>query len=293
MPSRSWSASFHHTLLIAGCLLLATGCGGQVEKDPNEGQTAKTGGDLGDDAGATETATTASHSTEGSGGAGAGGSGGTLGADSGGSSGGGAGGGSAGGGGAGGGGAGGPANEQREAASARAARFVNDLGVPCKEWKQVRFETDEPSAYPTRVLQSRVRPGPYQQCAELADPDDRLACWEGLACDFDWWNELDWSQWSADATVVEIVGPRPERINVASTSLRVLGPSGLTAQPIGLVSFYEHVWDEPVPPGCHDCGYYWYLDPTPEGVALVLGPPLAGDLNAGLSFTELDLCLIE
>jgi len=186
-------------------------------------------------------------------------------------------------------------SESREAALERAARFVNDYGVACEARKQVTFaEGDSTSAFPTRVLQSRGRPGPWASCSEIADPDAKLACMQKLACDFEWWNQLDWSQWSADATVVEIVGLRPEQINVAATKLEALpDPADPNAPRIGLSSFYEQTFTEPAPPGSHDCAYWWYLDPTPEGVVLVLSSPMAGDLEGQLQFYELDLCLTE
>lgn len=194
----------------------------------------------------------------------------------------------------GGGGATGSSSEHRDAARARAARFVNDPAVPCDHQRVTFLESGAGSAYPVRVLQRRGRGSPYLECAEFAEFDERLACWQRLSCDFDWWNALDWSQWSPDATVVEVVGPRPERINVARTKFQSLPETDGTR--IWYVSFYEPMGTGPpesTPPGCHDCGYYWYLDPTPDGVALVLGPPLAADLEGGLPFTELELCLTE
>lgn len=90
---------------------------------------------------------------------------------------------------------------------------------------------------------------------------------------------------------MEIIGPRAERIDLALTTYRSFPlPNGTK---IGSVSFCENPPPKPAPPGCHDCGYFWYLDATPEGVALVLRPPLAGDLEGGLAFTELNLCLLE
>lgn len=262
--------SYPLALLIASSPL-AIACGGEAVDGTKRAETAGTGSDLGDGATATETGGTGSDVADAVGGVGTGGTGSNV-PD-------------------GAGGAVGSSPEQREAASERAAHFVNDHAVLCKEEQQVRFGEDQVPAYPTRVLQTRGRPGPYALCAEIADADERLDCILELNCDFDWWNELDWSQWNPGATVVEIVGVRPEQINVADTTFQSLPlPDGSR---IGYVSFYERPPEDPVPPGSHDCGYYWYLDPTPGGVALVLGPPLAGDLEGGLSSVQLNLCLTE
>lgn len=266
-------SSFHSALWVAW-FQLSIACGGQSVVGSGGEETTGTGSDSGVDAGGTEATGTGSQASDGAGGGETTGTGGTLGA--------------------GGSGAAGSSSMHRDAASARAARFVNDYGVACKESKLVGLGEDPVSAYPTRVRQTRGRPGPYGLCAEIADADERLDCIVGLDCDFDWWNELDWSQWNAGSTVIEIVGPRPEQINVASSTVRAPpDPADPNGPRLALTSYYERLPEEGVPPGCHDCGYYWYLDSTPEGIALVLGPPLAGDLESGLSGFELDLCLIE
>lgn len=255
--------------LVIACSSLAIACGGEAVDGTRGAETAGTGSDLGDGATATEAGGTGSDVANAVGGVGTGGTGSNF-PD-------------------GAGGAVGSSPEQREAASERAARFANDS--PCKEEQRVSFGEDQVSAYPTRVLQTRGRPGPYGVCAEIADADERLDCIQELNCDFDWWNELDWSQWNPGATVIEIVGVGPEQIRAVSTTLDSLPlPDGSR---IGYVSFYEQLLEDPVPPGSHDCGYYWYLDPTPDGVALVLGPPLAGDLEGGFSSIQLNLCLTE
>lgn len=182
-------------------------------------------------------------------------------------------------------------SEFREAALERAARFVNDYEVSCQHERVTFPGSDYASAYPTRVLQTRGRPSPYAECGEIDDADEQLACWQGLACDFDWWNELDWSQWSPGATVIEVAGVWPEQINVARTTFESAPlPDGSM---VGYVSFYENPPPEPVPPGSHDCGYFWYLDATPEGVALVLGSGMAAEVEGALASTELNLCLTE
>lgn len=267
--SGSRLSSYPRALVIA-CTALAIACGGEAVDGTKGAETAGTGSDLGDGATATEGGGTGSDVADAVGGVGTDGTGGSV-PD-------------------GAGGAVGSSPEQREAASARAARFANDS--PCKEQRRVSFGEDQVSAYPTRVLQTRGRPGPYDLCTEIADADERLDCIMELPnCDFDWWNELDWSQWNPDATVVEIVGVRPEQISAVSTSLNSLPlPDGSR---IGFVGFHEQFFEDPVPPGSHDCGYYWYLDSTPGGVALVLGPPLAGDLEGQLSSVQLNLCLTE
>ena len=168
---------------------------------------------------------------------------------------------------------------------------MNDFGVPCRHERVTFLEHGDVSAYPTRVLQTRGRPAPYAECALNEGLEAEPPCWARFACDTAWWDAQDWSQWSPDATVVEIIGPRAERIDLALTTYRSFPlPDGTK---IGSVSFYENPPPKPAPPGCHDCGYFWYLDATPDGVALVLGPPLAGDLEGGLAFTELNLCLLE
>jgi len=130
--------------------------------------------------------------------------------------------------------------------------------------------------------------------ASFPSDDEKFACWNQLACDSQWQNELDWSQWSFGVTVVEIVGLRPEQINVALTNFDALpDPSDPDAGIIRLSSFYEHPFAAEVPPGSHDCAYWWYLDPTPEGVALVIGPPMAADLEGNLPFYEFDVCRTE
>lgn len=276
MPTGTRFFSFNRAIGLAlGQLLIA--CGGEAVNTAN-GEHTGSGDDATNEAGGTET--TGTSATVGNGAGGTGTSSGTVSSVS---------------------GAGtdtgttGSSAELRDAARERAARFVNDYEVACAERKQVTFAgADATSAYPTRVLQSRGRPSPYAECAQLADADEKFACWDRLACDSEWWKELDWSQWSEGATVIEIVGVRPEQINVASTKYQsAVNPADPEGARIGYTSFYETPLEDPVPPGCHDCGYYWYLDPTPGGVALVLGPPMAGDLEGGLSFTELDLCLTE
>jgi hypothetical protein len=49
-------------------------------------------------------------------------------------------------------------------------------------------------------------------------------------------------------------------------------------------------------PGCPkiaDCGYYWYLDATETGVALVVCPSMAADIRTYLSDLELSWCVVE
>lgn len=289
MPTSTCLSPFDPAIWLAlGQLVVA--CGGQAVNDGNKAdttgagddaseaagsETAGTGSDPGDDAGGTPTAGTGSNL--GTGGAETGGfttSVGSVATDT---------------------GTTGSSAELREAAFERAARFVNDYGVACKESKEVTFPgADQTSAYPTRVLQTRGRPEPWALCGEIADADDRLLCMMNLACDFEWSNQLDWSQWSADATVIEIVGLRPEQINVAYSVFDTLpDPSDPDGPIIRLSSFYEQTFAEAVPPGSHDCAYWWYLDPTPEGVALVLSSPMAGDLEGELQFYELSMCLTE
>jgi len=256
---------------------LVMACGGQAVDNANGADTTSTGDDATSAAGGTETAGTGSEPSEGTGGTEASGSASTVNAATTGT------------------GTTGSERGLRDAALERAARFVNDYGVACAEVRQVTFaEADRPSAYPSRVLQTRGHPGPFWECGQIADDDEKFACWDRLACDFEWWNELDWSQWSTGATVLEIIGIPPERINVASTRLHSFpDPSDPSAAVIGLSSFYEQTFAEAGPPGSHDCGYYWYLDPTPDGVALVLSSPMAGDLDGGLAGFQLDLCLTE
>lgn len=277
MPSGTPLVSFEPAIWLAlGPLVMA--CGGQTVDASNEADTTGSGDETTSEAVGSETA--GASSTVGDG---AGGSGTTSGTastvsvtttDT---------------------GTTGSSAELREAALERAARFVNDSAVGCKEEKVVTFSGADPnSAYPTRVLQTRGRPSPSTLCAEIADVDARVLCWQNLTCDFEWMDELDWSQWSSDATVVELVGLKPEQINLVHARFESRrDPADPNGPVIGFVSFYEQVREVEVPPGSHDCAYWWYLDPTPEGVALVLSSPMAGDLEGQLSSHILRLCLTE
>ncbi len=94
--------------------------------------------------------------------------------------------------------------------------------------------------------------------------------------------------------MLEVAGVRPEQINVARTHFGDIPvPFDYSTPWIELYPFYQSPLADEVPPGCHYCGDWWYLDPTANGVGIVLSPAMAQHLEQHLSAYHLELCFTE
>ena len=184
-----------------------------------------------------------------------------------------------------------------QAARARFERF--DFEAMCTG--QDALVLDRPlteRGYQTAMLQRGSGRGTLAGCLDMTNQVERDACTRAFYDCLDApYSNLERVQWPAQAMVVEIQGLQPERVNPGPSDLYTYAtsPSG-DPETFWLRGFYHlaATFERPeIVPGANACSYWWYLDATENGVALVVSADMTAFINGGLAQTKLSLCLTD
>ena len=188
------------------------------------------------------------------------------------------------------------------AALERALRFT--YGATCAEYDSLRLdETATKLGFATEIIQRDPTAWGATRCLQIGEETERKTCLSEMpdCSDSQVRDDLDWSQWPEHTTVIEIIGLAPEQVNPSSMGLYGVTDSDSDSRQSEIVLAYSGFYEEQqphgappmAPPGSNECAYYWYLDATPRGIALVLSWNLAYDADADFPNTELTLCLTD